>query len=157
VFGQAEQEDLLSNLEKQLHERCADTAERDRVLRRLSGYMLNLSPFSLQRAQKAAADEAMQLLSEDGTRGIYTLLHDVTRLRSEFSDVLNSVTDALDLLVRTTRDAVERGQRTSSRARRAVSALTYLRNPYDMIFDRVVEGGLSDDIEVIKAAARDIA
>ena len=56
VFGQVNQEDLLENLQRQVEEITEE--ERDKVLRRLASYMLNLLPIRREQAIRFAQEEA---------------------------------------------------------------------------------------------------
>lgn len=46
------------------------------------------------------------------------------------------------------------GSPSGARVRKAVAALTYLKNPYDEKFDFHVDVGFDDDIEVVREAHR---
>lgn len=146
VFGQVNQEDLLDTLQQ--HSDGATPEDRDRRLRRLGSYMLNLSPIGHEAAMRHARDEADSLI-EQGTGAIKKLLSDIGELRNRQRAELSVVDAELDGLTKFVEVAARHGQVTS-RIRKAVIALAYLRNPYDHIFDLHVEGGFADDIEVIR-------
>ena len=65
---------------------------------------------------------------------------------------LSVVNEELDDLVRIVCHALAAGDTGSGGVRTAVAILAYLRNPYDKIFDLQVEGGLDDDIAVVRDA-----
>ena len=82
VFGQVNQEDLLKNLQRQVEEITEE--ERDKVLRRLASYMLNLSPIRQEQAIRFAQEEADELLAAyPASGGIERLLQGVARIRTE--------------------------------------------------------------------------
>jgi hypothetical protein len=70
-------------------------------------------------------------------------------MRIERAADLSPVSTELGGLVDVVQEFLSSGGRLEA-VRSALTALTYLRNPYDRIFDRHVEGGLSDDIDVIR-------
>ncbi len=153
VFGQVNQEDLLDTL----HENTSGlTPEaRDSRLRRLSGYMLNLSPMTFERAMEHASLEAGELLSAlPDTGPCRTLLADVERLRVAHDDALKESRLELTALTRWLDIALTGKDRGSARMRSVVAALCYLRNPYDGVFDHHGESGFADDVAVIKSAFR---
>ena len=102
------------------------------------------------------AEEADELLSRPTEDGIDQLLQAVERLRIERSEELSVVNIQLTSLAAIVRDFLSRGDKPSKTVRSALIALAYLRNPYDRIFDLHVEGGLADDVEVIKQAWREV-
>jgi hypothetical protein len=77
-------------------------------------------------------------------------------MRAERATELSVVADELDGLVAVVREFLAASDEPPPAVRPALTALAYLRNPYDRIFDLHVEGGLSDDIEVIRNAWADI-
>lgn len=154
VFGQANQEDLLEQLREKLGK---DDETRRRVLRRLAGYMLNLSPIGgdyAERRSLAAADEMLRC--GDSDRQLRRLLEHVAALRGEHASELGCVASDLDGLVGQIERALSTGELGAKKLRLAVSALEYLRNPYDRIFDLAVDYGFDDDIEVIRKASTEI-
>jgi hypothetical protein len=60
IFGQMNQEDLLERLQERLD--LLPSYDRDRILRRLAGYMVNLSPIGHEHALMQADLEANELL-----------------------------------------------------------------------------------------------
>jgi hypothetical protein len=149
VFGQTNQEDLLDALQSQVE--SLDSSERARLLRRLAGYMLNLSPMGHEHAVRRALVEADAVLGDHGGATLEKLVQDVLQLQASRPEELGAVPEIQALV-----DAVRQSVATSTSLpmlRQAVAALTYLRNPYDRVFDLHVEGGFDDDIEEIKAAA----
>jgi Type III restriction enzyme, res subunit len=151
VFGQMNQEDLLGNLQQQLQTLSA--VEQDRAFRRLTSYMLNLSPIGHQHALEHAQEEADRLLAEHPkSNGLRKLLQDVVRLQVERPDELAEVERELTSLVAFAEQALAKGGVESRTLRKIVTALAYLRNPYDRIFDLHVEGGFADDIAEIRKA-----
>lgn len=153
VFGQVNQEDLLEQLQERLD--LLPSLERDRILRRLAGYMLNLSPIGHEQALKHASLEANDLLCADNASALLAkLLRDVSQLREEHSAELNDASEELDHLTESVRRGLRAGDTTSDKVKWAVGALAYVRNPYDHIFDLHVEGGFSDDVEVVHQAWR---
>ena len=151
VFGQVNQEDLLENLQRQVEEITEE--ERDKVLRRLASYMLNLSPIRQEQAIRFAQEEADGLLAvHPASGGIDRLLQGVARIRTERAVELSVVNEELDDLVRIVYHALAAGNTGSGGLRTAVAVLAYLRNPYDKIFDLQAEGGLDDDIAVVRDA-----
>ena len=157
VFGQANQEDLLTRQREQI--RALPAAERERVLRRIGGYMLNLSPVGHEQALKYARDEADKLLDgESPSLSIKVLLRDIARLRVDHMADLSDVAEELDALVQLVEESMEKDAKfTRASVISALSALAYLRNPYDRIFDLHVEDGFVDDLEVIRDAHRGLA
>ncbi len=159
VFGQARQEDLLTDLEQQLGE--LTDQQRDEVIRRLRGYMLSLSPIGPDQARRFAEEEAREIL-KNRVR-MERLLSDVRRLRERHADELGVVAaelDALEALALAFGEDAKQVERAPApvgmprpRVLAAVTALAYLRNPYDYIFDQQGDGGFDDDIEVIRETA----
>lgn len=147
VFGQVNQEDLLETLQRQIEARPRE--EQDHAFRRLATYMLNLSPIGHDEALALATEEADGLLSDP--EGTARLLEAVDRLRVERAEDLSVVTMELDGLLAFVRDIVSSRSKPTESVCSALTALAYLRNPYDRIFDLHVEGGFSDDIEIIRA------
>jgi hypothetical protein len=149
VFGQVNQQDLLENLHAQIEALPRD--EQERAFRRLASYMLNLSPVGHEQAIAHAAEEADDILyGKVGVDGIERLLGAVDQLRADRAAELSAVAIELDGLTAIVRRFLRDGSVPSDRVRSATIALAYLRNPYDRIFDLHVEGGLSDDIDVIR-------
>jgi hypothetical protein len=149
VFGQVNQQDLLEDLHAQIEALPQD--EQERAFRRLASYMLNLSPVSHEEAIAHAAEEAADILSgKAGIDGVERLLASVDRLRADRVSELSTVATELNGLTAIVRRFLRDGGVASSNVRSAVIALAYLRNPYDRIFDLHVEGGLSDDIDIIR-------
>ena len=115
--------------------------------------MLNLSPIRQEQAIRFAKEEADGLLAAyPASGGIDRLLQGVARIRTERAVELSVVNEELDDLVRIVCHALAAGDTCSGGLRTAVATLAYLRNPYDKIFDLQVEGGLDDDIAVIRNA-----
>jgi uncharacterized membrane protein YkvA (DUF1232 family) len=149
VFGQANQEDLLDGLQRQLETFSAD--EQERVLKRLASYMLNLSPIGHEQALRHAEEEADGLLAGPVER-VEKLLRDVERLRAERTADVAPASTALEGLIAYVRGSLPPNRSRSNVLRSAVAALAYLRNPYDRIFDLHVEGGFTDDVAVVNQA-----
>jgi uncharacterized membrane protein YkvA (DUF1232 family) len=114
--------------------------------------MLNLSPIGHEQALKFAAEEGDGLIRGRPVGGIEKLLQAVERIRHERPDELAAVRDELDGLIGIVRRAVNTDSVPGKALRVAVAALAYLRNPYDRIFDLHVEGGFTDDMEVLRDA-----
>ena len=150
VFGQVNQEDLLHDLQESLGE--LDEDARIRTLRRLSSYMLNLSPVRHAEAVKRSQEEADALLAGQPRDGIEKLLEAINSLRSDRPDDLEPVSKELDFLVAYVGSCLAAGDTQSADVRTAVAALAYLRNPYDHVFDLHVEGGFDDDIAELRKA-----
>lgn len=149
VFGQVNQEDLLEDLHGQMKD--FEHSERETAIRRLAGYMLNLSPINHAQAMRHADEEADTLLSKHPSGDpVGKLLQTVKRMLAERPDELAAVRQELGDLVRFVESSVAGGDLRSSGLRKAVATLAYLRNPYDRVFDFHVEGGFVDDIDVIK-------
>jgi hypothetical protein len=150
VFGQVNQEDLLDDL----HERLGtlDEASRARILRRLSSYMLNLSPVRHAEAIRHSQEEADALLAGGSLDGVEKLLGAVDWLRQDRADELAPVASELDAVVAFVRRSLAEGDTHSVGVRTAVTALAYLRNPYDHVFDLQIEGGFDDDIAELRKA-----
>lgn len=150
VFGQANQEDLLDNLQQQLERR--DPTAQDRALRRLSSYMLNLSPIGHRQALLHADGEAKTILAGlPDDRELEKLLAAVDRILVDSAEALRDVRVEVEGLLQVARRNA--GISAPPRAlHAAVAALAYLRNPYDHIFDQHVEGGFADDMTVIRDA-----
>jgi hypothetical protein len=149
VFGQVNQQDLLEDLHAQIE--ALPQEEQERAFRRLASYMLNLSPVSHEEAIKHSVEEADDILSgKTGVDAVKRLLVSVDQLRTDRARELDPVAAELDGLTAIVRCFLDEGGVPSESVRSATTALAYLRNPYDRIFDLQVEGGLSDDIDVIK-------
>lgn len=149
VFGQVNQQDLLEDIHTQID--ALSPEERERAFKRLASYMLNLSPFSHEQALEYAAEEADGLLAAHPTGdGVARLLISINQMRVERAADLSPVSTELDGLVDVVQEFLSNGDGRSEAVRSALTALTYLRNPYDRIFDLQVEDGLSDDIDVIR-------
>lgn len=149
VFGQANQEDLLENLQAQVE--TAQPEEQQKKLKRLASYMLNLSPIGHVHAVTHAKEEALQLAKHgliDGS--LEELLQTVRRMLAERPTDLNEVRSEINGLVDLVRKAMDSGNLKSRCVIHALEALAYLRNPYDHIFDFHVEGGFADDSAIIK-------
>lgn len=155
VFGQPNQEHLLEELEQRLGE--LGKAERERALRRLAGYMLNLSPVTTERVRQFAENEAAQMLAARDAAALQRLIDDVQRLRVERAAELDTVSADLDKLVEYAFRALEMPHADGGAGRLAVMALAYLRNPFDGIFDTDIDCGLDDDLSVIREAAKTIS
>jgi hypothetical protein len=146
VFGQAQQEHLLSDL----HDRLRVLAEEQQLAARhtLRGYMLNLSPISRGEALEFAREEAEQLIATPDQLG--ALRSSVEALLDEHSAPLAPVRDRVEAML-TLVDAYTRGANVKRVVLRdVVTALVYLRNPYDQYFDVQAAGGWDDDLEVIR-------
>ncbi len=151
VFGQVDQEDLLDILQQQTE--GLDPEVKNVKLKRLSSYMLNLSPIGREAAKRHALDEADDLLGADSNHaGLHELLRAVKELQGTRENDLAEVRPEVDGLVHLVERAVISGNLRSAKTRKATAALAYLRNPYDHIFDLHVEGGFIDDIAVIREA-----
>ena len=101
-----------------------------------------------------AQDEADSLLAgHPQSGGIERLLTAVARMRTDRPDDLAVVSCDLDAVVGFVRHALTEGATRSQHLRTAVTALAYLRNPYDHVFDLQVEGGFEDDIAVLREAS----
>ena len=151
VFGQANQEDLLENLQHQIRGLASEAS--DMKLRRLASYMLNLSPIGRQAAAQHALDEADALIQElSPYPGLKKLLRDVRGLQLDRPSDLAVAAAEISSLVSQVEEAIAVGDVHTPDTRTAVSALAYLRNPYDHIFDFQVEGGFVDDLAVIHEA-----
>jgi hypothetical protein len=147
VFGQAQQEHLLGDLQERLHTLPAQQQLEAR--RSLRGYMLNLSPVSRQEALLFARQEAAELIATpEHLRGLLTSVallgeqraKELAPVRDQLADMMNLVEEFLDGADVPRELLVE-----------VVEALVYLRNPYDQYFDDQAAGGWDDDIEVIRA------
>ena len=151
VFGQVNQEDLLESLQQQTE--GLDPEVKNAKLRRLSSYMLNLSPIGHEAAWRHALDEANDLLRAGSDyAGLRELLRAARELQATRANDLAEAKDEVDGLVRMVERAMVSGDIRSAKIRKATAALAYLRNPYDHIFDLHVEGGFIDDIAVIREA-----
>lgn len=151
VFGQMNQEDLLDSLHRQVRE--VDSVEQEKVFRRLSSYMLNLSPIRQQHAIVHAQSEAMDLVAAHPKgAAIEKLLAAAEGMVANLSADLSTVSEEVSWLVKFVRDGLAAPQANSASLIEAVAALAYLRNPYDHIFDHHVEGGFADDVGIIRKA-----
>jgi hypothetical protein len=147
VFGQAQQEHLLSDL----HGRLRLLSEEQQLAARhsLRGYMLNLSPVSRSEALQFALEEAEQLIAAPDQ--LRAMLTNITELLEQRSTALATVRERLEAMMDLV-DGFLRGARVNPRLlEKVVTALVYLRNPYDQYFDDQAAGGWDDDIEVIEA------
>lgn len=149
VFGQANQEHLLADLERQLEDLQPD--QRTKAQRRLSGYMLKLSPIGAHEASQIARAEAQRLLDDEDGEGLRQLIDDTKRIIAVNEEELQVVHKELTKLISSLEDALRTDQRQSRNVRLAATALAYLRNPYDQHFDFRSAGGLDDDISIIRA------
>ena len=152
VFGQVNQEHLLSDLEKRLSE--VPESDREAVRQHLSGYMLNLSPIDSAVALRSAHAEAERLLSESDGIGVQQLLDDVERIVENHAKELAPAMSIIRALSEELACASQSGSLTSRRVRKVATALAYLRNPYDQYFDGQSVGGFDDDVVVLKRAMR---
>jgi superfamily I DNA/RNA helicase len=150
VFGQSNQEDLLDTLQRQ--NATLEPASREAHLKRLSSYMLNLSPINHATALRHAAEEANELLKDATGVAVLRLVADVRQLlrdrAAELSRIASEVEGLLEIIEKSSRS----GRQNPTALRVALEALSYLRNPYDHIFDLHVEGGFMDDIDVVQRA-----
>ena len=152
VFGQANQEHLLEDLTDRLSQ--LNEQDRGRAQRRLRGYMLNLSPIGRAEAMRYAHAEAVGLLSSPSSAGLLRLMADVEGIVTKHREELSPVLTLIDMLLGQIRTATDPGERRLHRVRKAVTALAYLRNPYDHFFDDHSVGGFDDDIAVLQGIAR---
>lgn len=155
VFGQPSQEDLLDDLHNRLEDLGSE--RRSLALRRLAGYMLNLSPIGREDAQTHALSVAVGILASDDRERLTRLLTDVHRLRAQHTAALDVVGIELDGLVALAESALSWPRPLTEAVRLAVAALVYLRDPHDHIFDLRGESGFDDDIEIIRDASRRLA
>jgi uncharacterized membrane protein YkvA (DUF1232 family) len=149
VFGQANQEDLLEGLQRQMS--VLSPEEHRRAFKRIASYMLNLSPIGHEQALQHAREEASALLAGTSS-GLLTLLQDVERLRVARAEEMEDIDTALTDLTTYIRRWLGTSTKPSRTVHTAVAALAYLRNPYDRIFDLHVEGGFADDMVVVSDA-----
>jgi hypothetical protein len=147
VFGQAQQEHLLGDL----HDRLRVLPEEKQIAARhaLRGYMLNLSPISREEALEFAREEAEQLIATPEQLG--SLCASVEALLQQHAAALAPVRDRVAVMLALV-DAQVRGATVRrDLLRNVVTALVYLRNPYDQYFDVQAAGGWDDDLDVIRA------
>lgn len=152
VFGQVNQEHLLGDIERRLE--GLDETQRERAQRRLASYMLNLSPVGAAEAMKLAVSEAELILSRPAE--LAQLLRDVEAIALAHGHELSEAQPALERLLAVVQHAVPGGARSRA-VRQAVTALCYLRNPYDQFFDAAAVGGFDDDIRVLARAASNLS
>ncbi len=153
VFGQVNQEHLLKDLTARLEK--LDEAARDRARRLLRGYMLSLSPITRAQAMQFAREEAEQIVTDSSL--LAQLLTDVREVLAQHREALEPVRTELDALIARVEND-RRGRRLGLRVlRRIVTALVYLRNPYDEHFDTQSAGGFDDDIDVIRRTFVELA
>jgi len=147
VFGQANQEHLLEDL----HERLSVlTVEEQRAARlRLRGYMLNLSPVDRGEALKLAGEEAETLLNIP--LRLRELIIDSRSLLVERSAELQQVADHVHAMLGVVDGHLSGAIVRKSALKSIVTALLYLRNPYDQYFDTQAVGGWDDDVEVLRS------
>lgn len=151
AFGQADQEDFLDRLDRRIEGRTG--ASRELMLKRLAGYMLNLSPIDRGHALRQSAEIARSMLEgEKPAVELDGLLSDVTKLRRERASELASVARELGGLMGIVEHFSAAGDFRSPVLSKAVSVLEYLRDPYDQYFDFCVDYGFEDDVEVIREA-----
>lgn len=151
AFGQANQEHLLANLEQKLE--GLSEKQRSDAQRRLSGYMLNLSPFAAADALKSAHEEAVVLTNESNPARLQALVEDIERMMVDHAEELAPAHAALGRLLKAVGTALD-APIDRRLLRMAVTPLVYLRNPYDEFFDHRAAGGFDDDIAVLNRAAR---
>lgn len=152
VFGQVNQEHLLSDLEERLA--GIPSEQREAAKHHLSGYMLNLSPIDSAVALRFANDEAIELLSRADGAGVRQLLQDVEHVIENHASELAPAIDVVHGLQIELARALDQGALGTRRIRKVATALAYLRNPYDQYFDGQSVGGFDDDIEVLKRTMR---
>jgi hypothetical protein len=150
VFGQVNQEHLLNDLEKRLE--ALPAHDRDAARRRLSGYMLNLSPIDSRVALRYSEEEAERMLAGGDSSALAKLLDEVTRIAERHAQELTPAMSVIEALTIELRTALREGRLKTRRLRKVVAALAYLRNPYDQYFDGQSIGGFDDDIVVLKRA-----
>jgi len=149
VFGQPGQAELLGRLERR-HARL----DREDLANHLPAHLLDLSPVHATDLLARARRTAKELIDRNGLR---RLIDDVEAIEEHRSAELRSAYEDL----RDLKDAVRRWMSTPPQAPRpqaafigAVTALVYLRDPYDREFDRIPHLGLADDCAVIGRAAQ---
>lgn len=150
VFGQSNQEDLLDTLQRQ--SATLEPASREAHLKRLSSYMLNLSPIDHATALRHAAEEADGLLKDATGVAVLRLVADVRQLLRDRAVELSAIASEVDGLLKIIEGGARSDRQAPSARRIALEALSYLRNPYDQIFDLHVEGGFMDDVAVVQRA-----
>jgi len=152
VFGQADQEALLADLEARLEGRSSD--EQLTARRRLASYMLNLSPIGRPEARRFANTEAKILIDAEDSAGLSLLLANVATLLTEHAHELTAVRESVDRLCERVAQHLSGQSVPRHLLLKAVTVLAYLRNPYDEFFDNQAAGGFDDDIAMFRQAER---
>ncbi|ABS28170.1 helicase-related protein [Anaeromyxobacter sp. Fw109-5] len=150
VFGQPRQQDLLDRIQQQI----AADADLDRIHRELTRYMINLSPMREKAAHERARQEALALLGRPAS--LEELVAHVERLETERGAELEDVRIHIASLKNVVRSYLAGIQQSRHSVESAVYALSYLRDPYDVIFDAHMGLGLEDDCKLLLAVAQRI-
>jgi type III restriction/modification enzyme restriction subunit len=150
VFGQPRQQDLLDGIQHRI-EIEGDLTD---LHRRLTRYMINLSPVRDRHAHERAWRDALEVVKTRET--LEDLIADVEELERERGAELSGVMAHLQRLKNVIREHVAGRGGNEGTLRRAAYALSYLRNPYDAVFDAHENIGLMDDCEVVVRVAEQI-
>jgi hypothetical protein len=151
VFGQPRQQDLLDRIQQQI----ASEANLTDVHKQLMRYMINLSPMREGAAHERARVEAAELLKSQAS--LEELIRHVEQLEEERADELKEIASHLTTLKNVVRSHVTGNPQGKRTVEDAVYALSYLRNPYDAVFDSHSGLGLEDDCKVIVKVAERIS
>jgi hypothetical protein len=151
VFGQPRQQDLLDRIQRSL------TTERDLPGQHaaLTRYMINLSPLEGRHAAERARLEAEQLVTAPNR--LKLLLREVAEIQRTRGTELSEVATDLTLLVALVQGHINGSPVPLSKLKTAVSALAYLRDPFDALYDQHRHFGLEDDARRIRLAAISVA
>jgi uncharacterized membrane protein YkvA (DUF1232 family) len=144
VFGQPRQQDILERL-------LTDSQEINmkEIGRELSAYMINLSPiprgFALERAQ----EEAKAIVgSPDRNRSFIEELQQA--VQRGYGDQIANVKDEINALMEAAKGKGGRDNVAVEDRVKVLSALIYLLNPYDDVYDFYKGIGLEDDARLIR-------
>ncbi len=142
VFGQPRQQDIV----RRIRENLGDAIDENTLNRYLPAYMINLSPFTTSTVMNDARKKATQIIANQPERDAFVAM--VKQFIETHAEELEAVMREAEALV----DIVEQGDARDGTAIESATALYYLVNPYDDIYDFYSKIGFSDDIEVIKRA-----
>ena len=144
LLGQPRQQDILERL-------LTDCRESDmkEIGRELSTYMINLSPISRGFALRRAQEEAKAIVgSPDRIRPFIEELQQA--VQRGYGDQIADMKDEINALMETAKGKDGRGNVAVEDQVKALSALIYLLNPYDDVYDFYKRIGLEDDVRLIR-------
>jgi len=150
VFGQPRQQDVIKRIRESL-ESGKEQVDEATFARILPAYMIDLSPFEPRHAFRSAQVEAKRLLQNP--KGIQELLDEVEIYRASNSSQLAPVSREIEDLTQWVKLHAENGAPDKAKQLLvALTALAYLRNPFDEVYDFFEGLGFADDFMILKDA-----